>query len=107
MRWRAYVEARAQHREAIVQEAMDAIDHERQRTGYSWPDRETRFAARREAGLRAEEEVELAQPLLAFEDWVEAGAPERYRAEGPVALGRGSRQPFSNYRLASGSISRS
>jgi hypothetical protein len=84
-RYRQYLEARAQHREAIVQEAMDAIDHERQRTGYPWASREDRFAARRDAGLQAEEEFELAEPRLGFEDWIEAGAPKRYRTEGPVA----------------------
>ena len=64
---------------------MDTIDRERQRTGYAWPDSQTRFEARRDAGLQAEEEFELAEPLLAFEDWVEAGEPERYKAEGAVA----------------------
>ena len=44
-----------------------------------------RFAARRDAGLQAEEEFELAEPRLEFEDWVEAGEPERYKAEGAVA----------------------
>jgi hypothetical protein len=83
--YRQYLEACAQRHEAIVQEAMDEVDRERQRTGYAWLDRETRFAARRDAALQAEEEFELGEPLLAFEDWVEAGAPERYRAEGAVA----------------------
>jgi hypothetical protein len=76
---------------------MDEIDRERQRTGYAWPDRETRFAARRDAGLQAEEEFELAEPLLAFEDWIEAGAPKRYRAEGPVARAEGLLRRFGPY----------
>jgi hypothetical protein len=64
---------------------MDAVDGERQRTGYPWPSREDRFAARRDAGLQADEEFELAEPRLEFADWVEAREPERYRAEGAVA----------------------
>jgi len=87
-RYRQYLETRAQHREAVVGETMDEVDRERQRTGYAWPDRETRFAARRDAGLQAEGEFELAEPRLEFADWVEAGEPERYRAEGPVARRR-------------------
>jgi hypothetical protein len=95
-RYRQYLEARAQHREAIVQEAMDAIDHERQRTGYPWASREDRFVARRGAGLQAEEEFELAEPRLEFEDWVEAGSPERYRAETPVARAEGLLRRFGS-----------
>ena len=55
-----------------------------------------RFAARRDAGLQAEEEFELAEPRLEFEDWVEAGAPERYRAEGPVARAEGLLRRFGS-----------
>ena len=85
VRYRQYVKSRAQHREAVVVEAMGEVDREQQSSGYDWSSAEARFAARRDAGLEAEEEFELAEPLLAFEDWVEAGAPESYRAEGPVA----------------------
>jgi hypothetical protein len=88
-RYRQYLKNRAQHRVALGQVAMDAVDRERQRTGYPWASREDRFEPRRDAGLQAEEEFELAELLLAFEDWVGAGAPERYRVEGPVARAEG------------------
>jgi hypothetical protein len=84
-RYRQYLDVRAQHREAVVQEAMDETDHERQRHRLPLPPTEDRFAARREAGLEAEGEFDLAEPRLDFADWVEAGEPERYRAEGAVA----------------------
>jgi hypothetical protein len=87
--WKAYVEARRQCLAAVAEEAMVEVDRKQQRTGRGWPTREARFEARRDAGLEAEERFELEEPLLPFEDWVEAGAPERYRAEGPVARAEG------------------
>jgi hypothetical protein len=95
-RYRQYLEACAQRHEAGVEEAMDEVDRERQRTGYAWPDRETRFTARPDAGLQAEEEFELAEPRLEFEEWVEAGAPERHRAEGAVARAEGLLRRFGS-----------
>jgi hypothetical protein len=96
-RYRQYLEARARHRDAVVVETMDEVDREQQRTGHDWSSAEDRFAARRDAGLQAEEEFELAEPRLAFEDWIEAGAPKRYRAEGPVARTEGLLTRFGPY----------
>jgi hypothetical protein len=79
--YRSYVEARLQRLAAVEQEAMDKADREQQRNGRPWPSRETRFEARRDAGLEARERFLLDEPLLAFADWVDAGAPERYQAE--------------------------
>jgi hypothetical protein len=90
------VEARAERREDVVAETMDEVDRERQRSGRDWSSAEVRFAARRDAGLQAEQEFELAEPRLEFEDWVEAGAPERYRAEDPVARAEGLLRRFGS-----------
>jgi hypothetical protein len=83
--YRHYVEARLQRLAAVEQEAMDEADREQQHSGRPWPNAEARFMARRDAGLEVRERFLLDEPLLAFADWVDAGAPERYRAEGPVA----------------------
>lgn len=95
-RYEQYLKMRAQNREAVTEEAMDEVDRQQQRTGCAWPDKETRFAARREAGREAEEEFDLAEPLLAFDDWVEAGAPGSYRAETPVARAQGLLRRFGS-----------
>jgi len=59
---------------------MDELD--RERAGRPWPSMEVRARARREAGLEARERFETDEPLLGFTDWVGAGAPQKYRAEG-------------------------
>jgi hypothetical protein len=83
-RYRAYVATRMERRTAVVREAMDDLDHERQRTGRQWPNEETRAQRRRQAGLEAEERFDLDEPLLEFAAWSEAGAPDG-RAEGLLA----------------------
>jgi hypothetical protein len=84
-----YLETRKQRRTATVEKAMDERDREQQRTGYSWPSPEDRFMARRETGLEAEEEFDLSEPLLGFEDWLDAGGPQIYRAEDPISRAKG------------------
>jgi hypothetical protein len=49
--------------------------------------------ASRRRGVRARE------PRLEFEAWIEAGAPERYRAEGPVARAEGLLRRFGSPRV--------
>jgi hypothetical protein len=95
-RYRAYVETRVQRLAAAEEEAMDEVDREQQRSGRPWPNREERFTARRDAGLEARERFEIGEPLLLFEDWVEAGSPERYRAETPVARAEGLLRRFGS-----------
>jgi hypothetical protein len=95
-RYQAYVETRAQRLAAAEEEAMDEVDREQQRSGRPWPSREERFTARRDAGLEARERFEIDEPLLLFEDWVEAGSPERYRAETPVARAEGLLRRFGS-----------
>ena len=81
LRYAAYTKARELRLATAEQEAMAAADDEQQRTGRPWPHAEARFEARREAGLAERERFELNEPLLQFEDWVQAGCPDRYRAE--------------------------
>jgi hypothetical protein len=94
--YRSYVEARMQRLAAAEEEAMDEVDREQQRSGRPWPSREDRFTARRDAGLEAGERFQIDEPLLAFADWIEAGAPERYRAETPVARAEGLLKRFGS-----------
>ena len=85
--WKAYVEARRQCLAAVAEEAMA----EASSSAPAGAGRPGRLVSRHDGthGLEAEERFELEEPLLPFEDWVEAGAPERYRAEGPVARAEG------------------
>jgi hypothetical protein len=96
IRYQQYLKTREQRRLSAEEEAMAEADHEQQRSGRPWPNAETRFEARRDAGLEVRERFELDEPLLAFEDWVEAGGPERYRAETPVARAEGLLKRFGS-----------
>jgi hypothetical protein len=96
IRYQQYLKTREQRRLRAEEEAMEEVDREQQRSCRPWPNREERFTARRDAGLEARERFEIDEPLLLFEDWVEAGSPERYRAETSVARAEGLLRRFGS-----------
>jgi hypothetical protein len=83
--YHGYVEARRERLRAREIEAMAECDLEQQRTGRPWPSDEDRAKSRRAAGLAARDRFEIDEPLLEFQQWVEAGSPDRFEAKTPAA----------------------
>jgi hypothetical protein len=83
--YHGYVEARRERLRAREVEAMAECDLEQQRTGRPWPSDEDRAKSRRAAGLAARDRFEIDEPLLEFQQWVEAGSPDHFEAKTPAA----------------------